>query len=98
MSEGNFNEKEKLVKGPRLAPDTKTDWPTDCRSQINFNFNFESALHVAMHASHAALPMVSLEILHCTNLTSKDGDLAFQVGGVSDETAIYGREFCGTST
>jgi hypothetical protein len=39
MSEGNFKEKEKLVKGPRWAPDTETDWPTDCRSQINFNFN-----------------------------------------------------------
>jgi hypothetical protein len=28
----NFKEKEKLVAGPRQAPDTKTDWPTDCRS------------------------------------------------------------------
>jgi hypothetical protein len=27
----------------------------------------------------------------------KYGDLAFQVGGVSDETVKYGREFCGTS-
>jgi hypothetical protein len=42
--------------------------------------------HVALHASHAALPMVMLEISHCTNVTSKYGDLAFQVGGVSDET------------
>jgi hypothetical protein len=44
--------------------------------------------HVALHASHAALPMVLviLEISHCTNLTSKYGDLALQVGGVSDET------------
>jgi hypothetical protein len=32
MSEGNFKEKEKLDKGPRWAPDTKTDWPTNCRS------------------------------------------------------------------
>jgi hypothetical protein len=31
LSEGNFKEKEKLVTGPRWAPDTKTDWPTDCR-------------------------------------------------------------------
>jgi hypothetical protein len=30
--------------------------------------------------------MVILEISHCTNVTSKYGDLAFQVGGVSDET------------
>jgi hypothetical protein len=40
--------------------------------------------HVALHASHAALPMVKLEISHCTNMTSKY--LALQVGGVSDET------------
>jgi hypothetical protein len=38
LSKRNFKEKEKLVVGPRWAPDTKTDWPTDCRSQINFNF------------------------------------------------------------
>jgi hypothetical protein len=42
--------------------------------------------HVALHASHAALPMVILEILHCINMNSKYGDLALQVGGVSDET------------
>jgi hypothetical protein len=40
LSEGNFKEKEKLVAGPRWEPDTKTDWPTDRRSQISFNFNF----------------------------------------------------------
>jgi hypothetical protein len=28
----NHKEKEKLVAGPKWAPDTKTDWPTDCRS------------------------------------------------------------------
>jgi hypothetical protein len=27
-----LKEKEKLVAGPRWAPDTKTDWPTDCQS------------------------------------------------------------------
>jgi hypothetical protein len=27
----------------------------------------------------------------------KYGDLTLQVGGVSDETVKYGREFCGTS-
>jgi hypothetical protein len=40
LSKANFKEKEKSVTGPRWAPDTKTDWPTDCWSQINFNFNF----------------------------------------------------------
>jgi hypothetical protein len=29
--------------------------------------------------------MVALEISHCTNVASKYGDLALQVGGVSDE-------------
>jgi hypothetical protein len=29
--------------------------------------------------------MVILKISHCTNMTSKYGDLALQVGGVSDE-------------
>jgi hypothetical protein len=28
----NRKEIEKLVAGPRWAPDNKTDWPTDCRS------------------------------------------------------------------
>jgi hypothetical protein len=28
----NFMEKYKLVAGPRWAPDTKRDWPTDCLS------------------------------------------------------------------
>jgi hypothetical protein len=28
LSKRNFKEKEKLVIGPRWAPDTKTDWPT----------------------------------------------------------------------
>jgi hypothetical protein len=32
LSKRNFKEKEKLVTGPRWARDTKTDWPTDCRS------------------------------------------------------------------
>jgi hypothetical protein len=28
-----------LVAGPRWVPDTKTDWPTDCRSYYNFDFD-----------------------------------------------------------
>jgi hypothetical protein len=42
--------------------------------------------HVALHASHAALPLVALEISHCTNVTSTFGDLVLQVSRVSDET------------
>jgi hypothetical protein len=51
-----------------------------------------------MHASHAALSMVALEISLCANVTLKNGDLGLQVGGVSDEIVKYDREFCGTST
>jgi hypothetical protein len=53
--------------------------------------------HVALHASHADIPMVILKISHCTNVTSKYGVLALQVGGVSDEK-VKGHESCGTST
>jgi hypothetical protein len=42
--------------------------------------------------------MIALEISHSTNVTSKYGDLALQVRGVSDETVKYDREFCRTST
>jgi hypothetical protein len=30
--------KKNLVVGPKERPDTKTDWPTGCRSQNNFDF------------------------------------------------------------
>jgi hypothetical protein len=62
------------------------------------NAELLSKFHVALHASHAALPMVAMEISHCTSVTSKYEDLALQVGGVSDETVKYGSEFCGTLT
>jgi hypothetical protein len=32
LSKENFKEKETLVAGPRLVLDTRTDWPTDCRT------------------------------------------------------------------
>jgi hypothetical protein len=32
LSKEKFKEKEKMVAGPTWVPDTKTDWPTDCRS------------------------------------------------------------------
>jgi hypothetical protein len=65
--------------------------PTRSRFSVVFlspraNAELVRKFHVALHASHAALPMVALEISHCTNVTSKYGDLALQIGGVSDET------------
>jgi hypothetical protein len=79
------------------------DRPTRSRFSVVFlgpraNADLVLKFHVALHASHAALLMVTLKILHCTNVTSKYEDLAHQVGGVSDETVKYGHEFCGTST
>jgi hypothetical protein len=32
LSKENIKDKEKLFAGPRWVHDTKTDWPTDCRS------------------------------------------------------------------
>jgi hypothetical protein len=59
MSEGNFKEKEKLVKGPKWAPDTKTDWPTDCRSQINFNFTRDSVLDASFSCGYNGISIAS---------------------------------------
>jgi hypothetical protein len=33
-----------LVAGPRWAPDTMTDWQTDCRSYCDFDFEQESVI------------------------------------------------------
>jgi hypothetical protein len=67
------------------------DRPTRSRFSVVFlgpraNAELVPKFHVALHASHGTLSMVTLEISHCTNVTSKYGDLALQVGGVSDET------------
>jgi hypothetical protein len=35
-----LSEKKNVVISSIWAPDTKTHWPTDRRSQLNFNFNF----------------------------------------------------------
>jgi hypothetical protein len=51
-SKGNFKEKEKLVTGPRWAPDNKTDWPTDYRSLINFNFITRPGHTLQAHSCH----------------------------------------------
>jgi hypothetical protein len=41
MSEENLKEKEEFVTGLRWDPDTKTDWPTDCRSYCDFDLDFD---------------------------------------------------------
>jgi hypothetical protein len=46
----------------------------------------------------AVLSVRSVQRIYNEGQLLKYGDLALQVGGVSDETVKYGREFCGTST
>jgi hypothetical protein len=36
-----ISRRKKLVADPRWVPDTKMDWPTDCRSQFKFDFDFD---------------------------------------------------------
>jgi hypothetical protein len=92
-----------LLARSQFAFGRSCDRPTRSRFSVVFlgpraNAEVIPKFHVALHASHAVLPMVALEILLCTNVTSKYGDLALQLGRVSDETVKYGREFCWTST
>jgi hypothetical protein len=52
------------------------DQPTRSRFSAVFlgpraNAELVPKFHVALHTSHVALPMVILEISHCTNVTSK---------------------------
>jgi hypothetical protein len=81
MSEGNFNEKGKLVKGPRWAPDTKTDWPTDCRSQINFNFNLsctQQATSAIMAAGLMTIFSRQVRIIKFLTLNSEKESVLFE--------------------
>jgi hypothetical protein len=92
-----------LLARSQFASGRSCDRPVQSRLSVVFlgpRANAESVpkFHIALHASHVALLMVALEISHCTKVTSKYGDLALQVGGVSDEKVKYGLEFCGTST
>jgi hypothetical protein len=92
-----------LLVRSQFASGRSCDWPTRSRFSVAFlvpraNAELVPQIHIALYASHAALPMVTLTTSHCTNVTCKYGDLVLQVGGVSDETVKYGREFCGSST
>jgi hypothetical protein len=92
-----------LLARSQFAFERFCNQPTRSRFSVVFlgpraNAELVTKFHVALHASHAALTMVALEISHCTNVTSKYGHLALQVGRVSDQTVKYGHEFCGTST
>jgi hypothetical protein len=61
--------------------DTKTNWPTDRRSQYNLNLSmYYTSVEAGQNTSTVAL---------------RDGDLAFQVGGISNETVKYGPSSAG---
>jgi hypothetical protein len=92
-----------LLARSQFAFGRSCDQPIRSRFSMLFlgpraNAELVPKFHDALHASHEALSMVAFEISICTNVTSKYGDLALQVGGVTDETVKYGHEFCGTST
>jgi hypothetical protein len=80
-----------LLARSQFAFGRSCDRPTRSRFSVVFlgpraNAELVPKVHVALHASHAALPMVALGISHCTKVTSKYGDVVLQVGRVSDET------------
>jgi hypothetical protein len=56
-----MEEKAKLVAGPRWWSDTRRDWPTDRRSQENFDFNLRQN-SVATAAGSAAMSRTGLPI------------------------------------
>jgi hypothetical protein len=92
-----------LLARSQFAFGRSCDRPTRSRFFVVFlgpgaNAEMVPKFHDALHASHEALSIVALAISHCTNVTSKYGDLALQVGGVSDERVKYGLELCGTSS
>jgi hypothetical protein len=77
---------------------------------IQANAELVSKFYVALHASHAALLMLTLNVSLYTNVTLTlgwttlfmgdmgEGDLAPQVEGVSDETVIDSYGSCTTLT
>jgi hypothetical protein len=66
--------KARLLASSRFASGKSCDWPTRSRFSMVFlgpkaNAELVPKFDVALHASHAALPMVALEISPCTNVT-----------------------------
>jgi hypothetical protein len=63
-----------LLARSQFASGRSCEWPTRSRFSVVFlgpraNAELAPKFHIALHASHAALPMVALEISHCTNVT-----------------------------
>jgi hypothetical protein len=94
--------------GPKGEPDTKTNWSTDRRRKINstltqLNPSRYDPCGGGLEYLHPS-PESRKRRQKGTPVPGgklggyKYGDLALQVGGVSNETVKYGREFCETST
>jgi hypothetical protein len=83
-----------LVTGARWVPDIKTDWSTDRRSQHNFDKQLETLCSGGSNTSTASLRVVRVDgkETQCSGVKLgkpvlreyKYGDLALQVGGVSN--------------
>jgi hypothetical protein len=63
-----------LLARSQFASGRSCERPTRSRFSVVFlatraNAKFVPKFHVALHASHAALPMVTLKISPCTNVT-----------------------------
>jgi hypothetical protein len=63
-----------LLARSQFASGRSCDWPTRSRFPVVFlgpraNTELVPKFHVALHASHAALPMVTITILPYTNVT-----------------------------
>jgi hypothetical protein len=65
-----------LLARSKFASERSCDQPTQSRFSVVFlgpreNVEFVPKFHVALHASHAALPMVTLKMLLYINVTDK---------------------------
>jgi hypothetical protein len=77
---------------------------TVCSVETSVDIQYTTRLKVAdsihLHTDHRVTPTQypGVYLGHPVPGGYKYGNLSIQVGGVSNETVKYGREFCGTST
>jgi hypothetical protein len=81
-----------LLARSQFAPGRSCDWPTRSRFSMVFlspraNAELVTKFHIALHASHAALPMVTLKISPYTNVTLT---FVFDVGLDHPVHGVYG--------
>jgi hypothetical protein len=79
----------RLLARSQFASERSCDRPTRSRFSMVFlgpreNVELVPKFHVALHASHAALPMVALEISPCTNATLTLGWITLFMGDMGE--------------